>query len=114
MHFSEIDGNIASSEDVVHAPFPDSERLDWYRSRLTTSLDKIETVFPQATLIWRRGHDVGCGQYHVPCARNAQLMSVANHVISQRQSRWHVDETGSLIRGHSEVSFFFARCKNIY
>jgi len=104
MHFSEIDGATATSEDVVHAPFGTMERLDWYRERLTSSLDKIEQTFPESTLIWRRGHDVTCGQFHVPCARNQQLMWVANHAISKRTDRWHVDETGSMIAGHSEVS----------
>ena len=104
MHFSEIDGAAGASEDVVHAPFPTAERLDWYRTRLTSALDKIEATFPDSTLIFRRGHDVGCGQFHVPCARNAQLTSVADYVVGLRRERWHVDETGSLIRGHQEVS----------
>lgn len=102
MHWSEIDSVTAMSQDVVHAPFSSFDRLHWYRDRLSSSLDKIEQTFPEAALVWRRGHDVPCGQFHVPCARNAQFINMADSVIAARSDRWDVDETGRMIRGHTE------------
>lgn len=120
MHWSEVDSATAGSADVVHAPFASQDRLDWYRQRLTAALDKVEQTFPRSTLVWRRGelptrvflaqlaqdcaagHDIPCGQFHVPCARNQQFMSVADAAIATRRDRWEVDETGALIRGHSD------------
>ena len=55
MHWSEVDSAAAGSTDVVHAPFASSDRLDWYRERLTSALDKVEHTFPTSTLVWRRG-----------------------------------------------------------
>ena len=129
MHWSEVDSRKALSQDVVHAPFAAMDRLEWYRTRLSSALDKVEQAFPTAALVWRRGacgsscssthctgsrlrpaclacepgHEVPCGQFHVPCARNAQFNSVADDVVSKRRERWGVDETGSMIRGHAEV-----------
>lgn len=102
MHWSEVDSRQALSQDVVHAPFAAMNRLEWYRTRLSSALDKVEQAFPTAALVWRRGHEVPCGQFHVPCARNAQFNSVADDVVSKRRERWGVDETGSMIRGHAE------------
>lgn len=48
------------------------------------------------------GHEVPCGQFHVPCARNQQFLGVADAAIARRRHKWEVDETGRLIRGHTD------------
>ena len=50
-----------------------------------------------------------CGQFHVPCARNAQFVQVADAIVARRRQRWEVDEFGSLLRGHSDCAHFARR-----